>query len=250
MRATPRCRATSGCRGRARARHAPAEPRRSRWRPGGSCGWSRSAARAARPWPKGFGAPLVVARPRAGRHAGGRLDRQVVAGHHLDRFEPPFGGAAFSNASLARPWIASSVSSSVIRFFAAVSAASPYWSARAPGPWRPVLAAPGTDRLIADAQVPGDVSDLAAGLEQGPAPCDGTRADTHVVPRGPPWKVRCNKNPVSRLRETRDTPQSPNTPGRLKPQLRPGVRAFLADDNAHAGGQPVRVWAGNVNPTE
>jgi len=36
-------------------------------------------------------------------------------GHHRDGFEPPFGGTTFPSNSLARRWIANSVSSSAMR---------------------------------------------------------------------------------------------------------------------------------------
>ncbi|MEA2136624.1 MAG: hypothetical protein QOC68_4534 [Solirubrobacteraceae bacterium] len=81
-------------------------------------------------------AELVVTRLRDVQDPGGHLHRQPFAGHHRDRFEPPFAGTTFPSSSLARRWIASSVSSLATRRFAAVSSAFSVFNLGS-GPCRP-----------------------------------------------------------------------------------------------------------------
>lgn len=130
------------------------------------CGWSRSARA-----PHGAGCratvqPRVVAGLIAGQHAGGYLDRRAVAGHN-QIVRPVSWSTTFPSSSLARRWIAA-------RSPARRSASSPRparpshrWSGWARGPrrarsWRRQV----LDRSLASARVSGDVSELAAGLEQ------------------------------------------------------------------------------------
>jgi len=70
------------------------------------------------------GQPLVGTRLGYLEHPDGDLHRQALGGHHLDRREPPVGSLrspASFNSSTARRATTSSVSSSWMRLFAAVS---------------------------------------------------------------------------------------------------------------------------------
>jgi hypothetical protein len=53
---------------------------------------------------------VAVAGLGHGEHASGHLHRQALAGHHCDRFVPPFAGTTFPSNSETRRWIAGSVS--------------------------------------------------------------------------------------------------------------------------------------------
>lgn len=88
-------------------------------------------------------------------HTSGQLHWQALAGHHRDGLEPPFWGTTLPSSSLARRWIANSVSNSAIRRFAAVSSALLRTAqAGLEALVDPVLPAAGLDRLRTDLQIP------------------------------------------------------------------------------------------------
>jgi hypothetical protein len=111
--------------------------------------------------------PGVVARLRHAQHATGGLHRQVVCGHQLDGRVPPFGSACSLSSSVARRWIATSASSSRIRFLRRGQLrAFGRRRARFESAFDAVLTPPRVDRLRADPQVASDIRDLAAGVDQ------------------------------------------------------------------------------------
>ena len=135
--------------------------------PGERPGSARSATRAAPPAPTAPATPLVITRFRDPEHPGGQLHRQALTSNHRDRLVAPFGSTTSPRSSAARRWMASSCSSSAIRFRAATSSA---WSLLViPGIWPSadqLLPPPDIDHLRADLQIIGNLSDRAASGDQ------------------------------------------------------------------------------------
>ena len=67
--------------------------------------------------------PFIVPRCGDAQNSASGLDRKPFGGDYFDRRERPFGSDFSFNSSVARRWIASSVSSSRMRRFAAASSA-------------------------------------------------------------------------------------------------------------------------------
>ncbi len=111
--------------------------------------------------------PLIVPRYRDAQNSASDIDRKSFGGDYFDRRIRPFGSDFSFNSSVARRWIASSVSSSRIRRFAAASSAC---SGVVTPASRPAsisrLAAPGVDRLLAHQELCSDLGHLPTAFNQ------------------------------------------------------------------------------------
>jgi hypothetical protein len=110
-------------------------------------------------------AELVVTRLRDVQDPGGHLHRQPFAGHHRDRFEPPF--AAPPSPAAHWPGDGSPARSPAWRPAVSPRSARPSpCSSSVPAPVDPVLALPHLDRLRADPEITRPVHDRAARRQQ------------------------------------------------------------------------------------
>lgn len=100
------------------------------------------------------------------QHPSGQLHWPVLTGHHADGFEPPFGDVTSPSSSAARRWMANSGSSSAIRLRAVASSDKSLVRAGQLTCVDEVLATPDVDRLVADAEEPGDLGDFPSGRDE------------------------------------------------------------------------------------